>query len=145
MIEKWDLRFLELAKLVASWSKDPSTKTGAVICDSDKRIVSVGFNGLPKGIEDKEERLNNREIKYEMVAHCEMNALAFAKGSCKGCTLYTFPFMSCNRCAVMVIQYGIKRCVAPVNDNPRWAKSFELSREMFREAGVQLDLGFLPE
>ncbi|MBI2669577.1 MAG: hypothetical protein HYX20_00290 [Candidatus Yanofskybacteria bacterium] len=63
MTEKWDRRFLALAEFVAQWSKDPSTKTGAVIVDSNNRLVSVGYNGFPRGVNDSPERLENREIK----------------------------------------------------------------------------------
>lgn len=136
----WDARYLDLAKLVASWSKDPSTKTGAVIVAPEGGVVSVGFNGFPKGVVDCPERLNNRELKYAMIVHCERNAMLFASRPLHGCTLYTWPFMSCSVCAAMAIQAGIKRHVAPVNDNPRWVESFNLSRTMFNEAGVELVL-----
>lgn len=140
---KWDLRFLDLAKFISSWSKDPSTKTGAVIIDSDNRIISVGYNGFPKGVDDSEERYNNRELKYKIVVHCERNALLFANRNCKYCTLYTWPFMSCSVCASMVIQSGITRCVAPeIPDSlkERWREDTELSTQLFKEAGVQLVL-----
>lgn len=136
---KWDKRFLDLAKHISSWSLDPSTQTSSVITDG-KRIISVGYNGLPMGVEDTHERLNNRELKYSMVVHCERNALLFARGSVENCTLYTWPFMSCSVCAGMVINAGIKRCVAPVNNNPRWVDSFKLTQQMFQEAGVELVL-----
>ena len=66
--------------------------------------------------------------------------ILFASGSIAGATLYTWPFMSCAPCAALVIQSGIVRCVAPRSDNPRWAADFLLSQEMFKEAGVKLDL-----
>lgn len=135
----WDRRFLELAAFVASWSKDPSTQTGAVITQG-RRIVSVGYNGLAAGVADSSERLDNRELKYKLIVHCERNAIIYAQQNLHGATLYTWPFMSCGPCAAMVIQAGIKRCVAPRNDNPRWQADFALSREMFNEAGVELVL-----
>jgi dCMP deaminase len=138
--EKWDRRFIDLARHISSWSKDPSTQTGAVIVDSQRRVVSVGYNGLPMGVQDLEERLNVREVKYKMIVHCERNALLFANRSLDNCVLYTWPFMSCSVCAGMVIQSGISRCVAPLNNNPRWVKDFELSAEMFEESGVVVDL-----
>jgi len=137
---KWDHRFLELVQLVASWSKDPSTKTGAVIVDSDRRVVSVGYNGLAKGVYDNRERYADRDVKYKMIVHCERNAIIFAHRDLAGCTLYTYPFMSCAPCAGMVIQSGITRCVAPRNENPRWIEDFEISKQMFEEAGVALSL-----
>jgi dCMP deaminase len=140
MNEKWDLRFLELARHISGWSKDPSTQTGAVIVDSDSRVVSTGYNGFARGVVDSSERLNDRETKYKMVVHCERNAVIFARQDLRDCTLYTWPFMSCGPCAAMMIQAGIKTVVAPPNDNPRWQADFELAKEMFKEAGVAVRL-----
>ena len=79
MLDKWDMRFLALAEHVSEWSKDPSTQVGAVITHSrSKRVISLGFNGFPAGVEDTEERLEDRTTKYEMVVHAEQNALMFA-------------------------------------------------------------------
>lgn len=136
---KWDIRFLELAKFISTWSKDPSSQTGAVIVD-DKSIISVGYNGLPRGVHDTADRLNNRELKYKLIVHCERNAIIWAHRDLSGCTLYTWPFMSCAPCAAIVIQAGITRCVAPKNDNPRWVEDFKLSEMMYKEAGVELTL-----
>lgn len=142
--EKWDRRFLALAEHIAQWSKDPSTKTGAVIVDSFNRIVSVGYNGFPRGVEDLPERLENREVKYKIIVHCERNALLFAHVSVESCRLYTWPFMSCATCAAMVIQAGIVEVIAPFSDNPRWKDDFELSQKLFSEAGVKVRLLALP-
>lgn len=139
-LDKWDNRFLELAKHIASWSKDPSTQTGAVIADQKRRVVSLGYNGLAQGVEDKPERLNNRDLKYKMFVHCERNAIIFARQPLDGCTLYTWPFMSCAACAALVIQAGIARVVAPVSENPRWLEDFKLSMDQFKEAGVAVCL-----
>jgi dCMP deaminase len=76
-MNKWDKNFLELAKTVSTFSKDPSTQVGAVIVDDDKRVISIGYNGFPKGVRD-DHRLDNRELKYEMIVHAEANALLFA-------------------------------------------------------------------
>lgn len=141
--EKWDRRFLEMAKLVAGWSRDPSTQTGAVITDASHRVISVGFNGLPKNVDDSPERYNNRELKYKIILHCERNAIIFAQRSLEGCTLYTHPFLSCSTCASMVIQAGIKRCVAPVIPDhlkERWAEELKLANTLFDEAGVEVVL-----
>ena len=89
---EWDLRFLELAKLVSTWSKDPSTKVGAVIIDDNRRVVSVGYNGFPKGVRDSEHRLGNREVKYNYMVHAERNAMLFANSIPKNSTIYTYPF-----------------------------------------------------
>ncbi len=136
----WDVRFLNLAAHISEWSLDPSTRTGAVVVDSKRRVVSLGYNGLPRGIIDSPERLNNRQIKYKIIVHCERNAIIFAQRDLSGCTLYTWPFMSCATCAAMVIQSGITRVVAPFSDNPRWINDFQLATEIFHEAGVAVDL-----
>lgn len=138
--EWWDRWYLGMAEYVSTASKDPSTKVGAIIVDSERRIVSCGYNGLPKGVEDTDERLNNRDLKYKLIIHGERNALLFANRSVDGCTLYTWPFMPCAACASMVIQKGISRVVAPYSENPRWTDEFKLSKELFFEANVELVL-----
>lgn len=137
--KKWDNRFLVLAKLIGSWSKDPSTKVGAVIVDDKKRIVSVGYNGFPRGVEDSEKRLCNRQEKYDIIVHAEVNAIAFANKSVEGCTLYIDPFEPCSRCAGIIIQNGIKRVVSYKNKNDRWEKDFSISRKLLTEAGLIVD------
>ena len=132
---EWDKRFLAMAELVAGWSKDPSTKVGAVIVDDRRRVVSVGYNGFPVGVSD-DSRLDIRETKYKIVVHAECNALLFAPKDLTNCTIYTHPFMPCPQCAGMIIQSGIGRVVSYESDNGRWKEDFELSRHMFKEANV---------
>ncbi|NBT09243.1 MAG: CMP deaminase [Chitinophagia bacterium] len=134
----WDCRLIELAKTISTWSKDPSTKVGAVIVDSNRRILSTGYNGFPKGIKD-DERLENRDEKLEMIVHAEINAILFAERNVNNSILYTYPFMPCSRCAAIVIQSGIKKVVAPNNVPDRWQKSFERTKQMFKEAKVKLN------
>ena len=137
ILKKWDLRFLEMARNAAGWSKDPSTKVGAIIVDDDKRVISVGYNGFPKGVTD-DERLDDREEKYKMIVHAERNALLFANKDVKNCSIYTYPFMPCSVCAGMIIQAGIKRVVTVKNNNVRWQKDFVVSRQMFKESEIDL-------
>lgn len=142
MPNKWDIRFLDLAKLIASWSKDPSTKAGAVIVRPDKSIQSVGFNGFPKTMPDNPDWYSNREEKYSRIVHCEINALIHAGGPVQGHTLYTYPFASCDRCCVQMIQAGIYRMVAPVPSEDaltRWASSFEKTKLYCKQSGVELE------
>lgn len=142
MSDKWDRRFLALAQHVAAWSKDPSTKTGAAITDG-RRIVSLGYNGFPQGVKDDPARYANREEKYRYIVHCERNALIFAERSLHGCTLYTWPFMSCAACAGMVIQAGIIRVVAPVMSADiasRWSDECAAAMIMYKEADVEVVL-----
>jgi len=138
-MNKWDRRFLELATLVATWSKDPSTKVGSVIVDSDNRVVSMGFNGLAGGVIDSVERLSDKEVKHQIVLHAENNAILFAKRDLTGCTIYTSPLPTCAHCASMIIQSGIKRVVtANYVMKRRWIISAELARKMFDEADVEV-------
>ena len=91
----WSDKYIKLAKEISTWSKDPSTKIGAVVVGADGQILSQGFNGFPRGIKDSEERLNNRERKYELVVHGEMNAIynASLNGvSLKDSTIYVYGY-----------------------------------------------------
>ncbi len=142
MLDKWDQRFMDLANFVAAWSKDPSTQVGAVIANPHtKRVVSMGYNGFPSGVGDHEHRLENREIKYEMIVHAETNALLFAGPAAENCTLYVTPLPPCARCGVVIIQAGIQRVVAPIPNKSKehWNTQSEISEQMFSEAGVELE------
>lgn len=140
--EKWDRRFLDMAEMVASYSKDPSTKVGAVIVDAKKRVLGLGFNGLPRGVDDNESRLHDRFAKYAITLHAELNAILNAKPPLEGATIYTSPFPPCAQCAAAIIQVGIARVVWPLEAEipDRWREHFELGLEIMREAGVACDL-----
>lgn len=140
MSEKWDARFLELAKHISDWSKDPSTKVGCVVVGEDREIRSTGFNGFPRGIEDNIERLEDREQKYPLICHAEENAIMHAARigvSLKGSTAYvTWP--PCSRCARSLIQAGVREVVYSSEEEipERWVEDFNISTSMLREAGV---------
>jgi dCMP deaminase len=146
MTNKWDLRFLALAKLVSTWSKDPSTQTGAVITDGMKGVISVGFNGFPAGMPDDPALYANREEKYSRIIHCEVNALIYARRDVIGATLYTYPFLSCDRCCVQMLQAGVVCFVAPkatAEQLERWGPAFERTRRYISECGadyLEIDL-----
>lgn len=142
--DKWDRRFLQLAETIAGWSKDPSTQVGAVIAAPGNRIVSLGFNGLPQFVEDHPSILENREEKYERVIHAEINAILFASQDLSMCTIYTWPFPPCSRCAAIIIQSGLTRVVAPcvtkrADLQERWQLAIKRSEDMFFQAGVEYD------
>lgn len=139
-LDKWDERFLRLAEHISTWSKDPGTAVGSCIVRPDKTIASLGFNGLPRLVEDSHERLHDRDLKLKIILHSELNSILNAKEPLAGFTIYVWPFHPCSACAAAIIQAGIKRVVAPVSDNPRWTASFELARMMFAEAAVAVDL-----
>jgi dCMP deaminase len=139
----WDARFLDMAALVATWSKDPSTKVGAIITRG-KFVVSLGFNGHPAGIDDSDSRLHDREQKYRTIIHAEMNAILSAHQPLEDCTLYVVPFMPCSNCGAVIVQSGIKRVVTLENNNERWQESFDITRTIFAEAGVDLIIRPVP-
>ena len=108
-MSKWDDRFINLALVIANWSKDPSRKIGAVIVDNDNRIVSTGFNGFAKGVPDKDELLNDKETKRKLMLHAEENAILYAKQDLKNCRIYIAGLPPCIHCALMIIQSGISK------------------------------------
>ena len=137
----WGDKYIHLAKEISTWSKDPSTKVGAIVVGCDGQILSQGFNGFPRGIKDTPERLNNRERKYELVVHAEMNAIynASLNGvSLKDSTLYVYGLPICNECAKGIIQVGIKKVVAmrPTVYNTSWKESNKNAEKLFAEAEV---------
>jgi dCMP deaminase len=135
---KWEQRFMDMAQLVASWSKDPSTQVGSVIVRPDRTIVSVGYNGFPRGVFDFDARYEEREMKYRLVVHAEANAIVAAGESVHGYTMFC-NLMPCCECAKLVIQAGIKTVVVPSTEVlERYAESMEATKLMFRESGVEL-------
>lgn len=137
MDNKWHRRFFELAEHVADWSKDPSTQVGACIVNEDKQVLSLGFNGFPRGVEDNHLRLADRETKYKFVSHAERNALDNAYIDVKGSTMYSTLF-PCNECAKGIIQKGIKTVVTTHPDLDRTHNNLDASLQMFSEAGVEI-------
>jgi len=139
---KWDKRFLEMAKLVASWSKDPSTQVGSVAV-RNRTVIAQGYNGFPRGVDDHELYYLNRAIKYKRIVHAEMNAIfnAAENGvSLRDATIYTVGLPVCHDCAKGLIQVGIKRVVTPkINTPDHWKASIALTEEMFREADIKWD------
>ena len=136
----WDTRLVALAGLVASWSKDPSTQVGAVVVDDRRRLLSVGYNGFPRGVADTPERLNDRPTKYALVCHAEENALTQCETPIRhGATLYASLF-PCQDCAKLALQRGITRICAPAPDlaHPRWGAHFATTLALLQEAGVEV-------
>lgn len=137
---KWQFRFLLLARHIASWSKDPSSSVGAVIVNSRKQIVSLGYNGFPRGIEDDPSELNLREIKYKKIVHAEANAILNSPFlPLTNTHLFVFPFSPCCACAGLIIQAGISSITFPNWEVPkRWKEDFDLALEMLKKAKVEL-------
>ena len=142
----WDNYFLEIADVVRRKSKDTSTKCGAVIVGPDKQIVSTGFNGFPRGIDEIDPKRWERPIKYQFVEHAERNAIYNAARSgisLLACTLYLFgmgpPTSPCTECAKAVIQSGIGRIVGrSYKAVPgKWADDFSFACTLLEEADVE--------
>ena len=140
---KWDIRFLRLAREVSTWSKDSSTQVGAVITDKENRVVSLGYNGLPRAIPDSDDILLDRTEKYETIIHAEMNALLFTTRPPAGCTIYTYPLPPCSRCASVIIQAGIRTVVSVVPSPEileRWKDSLARATNLYSTALTSLRL-----
>lgn len=134
----WNKRFMDLAEHVAGWSKDPSTKVGAVIVNDMKQVLSMGYNGFPRGVHDCSERYNDRATKLKFVAHAERNALDNAYVNVEGATLYSTLF-PCNDCAKGIIQRGIRQVVTKEPDQSKAERfNFDASKIMFEEANIEL-------
>lgn len=136
---KWDERFLKLAKHISTWSKDPSTKVGAIIVDHKGVIIGTGYNGFPRGVFDKEELYADREQKYKRVVHAELNAILNSSIKIpKMCTLYVTPIPPCTECTKAIIQSGIWRVVVGLGSNfcDKWKEEEKVGQEMLQEAGI---------
>ncbi|MBE1273455.1 MULTISPECIES: dCMP deaminase family protein [Enterovibrio] len=138
MISKWAVRFFQMAELVGSWSKDPSTQVGAVITKGN-RIVSVGFNGYPHGISDSA-ATDDREMKLLKTLHAEENAILFAKRDLSDCDIWVTHF-PCPNCAAKIIQTGITHVYCPEQSEDflsRWGEKIKISADMFEQSGVNV-------
>ncbi len=135
----WDEYFMSVALLASMRSKDPNTQVGACIVGEDKRIISTGYNGFPRGCSDDEFPWNRdgEETKYPYVVHAELNAILNAGGrNLNGSKLYVALF-PCNECAKAIIQAGIKEVVY-LSDKYDGTPSVLASKRMLRAAGVKL-------
>lgn len=129
---------MELAKLVASWSKDESTKVGAVLVDERKVVLGLGYNGFPRGINDEVEERKQRPTKYLYTIHAEENAILNSNNSnLINSTIYC-TFFPCPNCMGKLINVGVKKVVSYKKgmDNERWKEKFEISTEMCRESQI---------
>lgn len=136
----WDEYFMGLAHLSALRSKDPNTQVGAAIVDENHRVVSVGYNGMPKGCSDDVFPWSREgailQTKYAFVVHAELNAILNSKYPVSGCTLYVSLF-PCNECAKAIIQAGIRRIVYE-SDKYQNTDTTIASRRMLKAAGIEL-------
>ena len=140
---KWTGRLLKLAKDISNWSKDESTKVGAVITTLDGAPVSWGFNGMPMGIDDSVPERHIRPEKYKWMCHAERNAMDLASRSdLSDCVMFV-TFFPCTNCAQSIIQRKIKCVVIDTNFMPdkmpdRWKEDMKIAQEMLVEAGIEI-------
>lgn len=135
--EAWSYRLLQLADHIASWSKDPSTKVGAVIVDRHRRVLGVGFNGFARGVRDLPDRLIDRELKYKLVVHAEANAILNSTASIRDAFMFVTHW-PCTSCTGLLIQSGIRDvvCYEYTQDYyERWSKDIAITNDMFAEVG----------
>jgi len=144
----WDQYFMGVAKLSALRSKDPNTQVGACIINQDKRIVGIGYNGLPQGCDDHLFPWNSEgdfiDTKYPYVVHAEANAILNATQDLKNASIYVTLF-PCNECAKLIIQSGIKEIVFE-SDKYKGTKEHQAATKMLDAAHVklrQVDVGDL--
>lgn len=144
MNESWERKFILLAKHISIWSKDPSKKIGAVAVGSKNQILSTGYNGFPRGIDDSPERLNNRTEKYKYVVHAEQNLIynATYNGiSLDDATVFIWGLPLCSECAKGILQVGVRtvRWAIPKSSiDKKWKDSYELTKELFFERGCDI-------
>ena len=140
MIISWEEYFMGLAHLSALRSKDPNTQVGACIVDSENKVVSIGYNGMPRGCDDRkfpwERQGSFLETKYAFVVHAELNAILNSPRPVAGCTIYVSLF-PCNECAKAIIQSGIRKIVYE-SDKYDGTEGNVASKKMLNEAGVEL-------
>lgn len=136
-MDKWDLRFIGIAREVAGWSKDPNRKVGAVVV-RDRRILSTGYNGLPSGYPDDYTNLSDAQ-KNALTIHAEANAVANAPCDLKGATIYVAGLHPCAQCAALIVQSGITRVVYDFEPNrdSSWSDSVAAAKDIFKQCGVQ--------
>lgn len=143
----WDARWLNLAGEIGSWSKDRSTKVGCIVLGGARQILTAGYNGFPRGVDDDAGDRHERPVKYKFTEHAERNAIYNAARN--GVALYEatmfVPLYPCADCARGIIQSGITTLVVPQAASEdfsgfdhRWAEDHRVARIMFREAGVRV-------
>lgn len=140
----WDTKFINLCNHIASWSKDESTKVGAVIVNSRNKIVSVGYNGFPINVDDNIASRKERPAKYLWTEHAERNAIYSAAElgiSLRDCRLYC-NYFPCPDCVRGIIQSGIKEIIfqhQDVNSNSEsWSEAKKVSKQMLIEAQIKI-------
>jgi len=140
----WKDRYLNLAKEISTWSKDPSTQIGCVAIGNKGQVLSQGYNGFPRYFDDHKDLYKDREIKYKYIVHAEMNCIYHAtlNGiSLEGAKLFVYGLGVCHECAKGIVQVGIKEVFASCNQDKskRWQESFNYTKNIFKKSGVKYE------
>jgi len=140
----WDKKFIGITKHIALWSKDTSSKNAALVVNSANSILSSGYNGFPRGVDDSKPERYERPAKYLYTEHAERNAVynAARQGvSLDGGSMYVTMF-PCADCARAIIQSGIIKLITPAPDleNVKWGEQFKVSLELLNEAKVIIQI-----
>lgn len=144
MSSDWKFRYLSLAKEISSWSKDPSSKIGAIAVGKKGNVLAQGYNGFPRNISDTFDRYQNREEKYSLIVHAEMNCIynaTYNGTSLDGSTLYIWGLPMCSECAKGAIQVGVEAVYWGTDREipDLWLQSLEKTKEMLSEANVSIE------
>jgi dCMP deaminase len=140
--EKWDGRFLGIARSISSWSKDPSTKVGALAVNVERKMIAQGYNGFPKGCDDSSLFYSNRESKYARIIHAETNVICNACNSRVGlhsATIYIYGMYPCPECIKLLAQVHVARIVFQLGETQnleKWKVGFETSKSLMRELHI---------
>lgn len=140
----WNNKYIQLAREISTWSKDPSTKVGAIAIGKKGQVLAQGYNGFPRGIADTRKRYENRELKYKYVVHAEMNCIynaTYNGSSLDGARLYVWGLPVCSECAKGIIQVGISEVFWSCNNSEipeKWQESLKITKILLDEAGVNI-------
>jgi len=142
IMDKWDKRFVKVAKEISDWSKDPSTHVAAIAV-RDRKIIATGYNGFPKGIEDKESLLYNRDTKLGLMVHAEKNMIynAVEHGvKLKGSTVYVWGLPCCDECWKGLVQTGVSRVVMPnvAEHGGKWFEGCTYAKNCMETVGINI-------
>jgi len=142
-MNKWDIRFVRIAKEVAEWSKDPSTQVGSIAV-KNRKIIATGYNGFPKGIKDAPRDLYDREMKLKLTVHAEKNMIynAVEHGvKLEGSTVYIWGLPTCEECWKGLVQTGVSRVVMPDIEfnGGKWKEGCKFAKEYMEDVGIEVD------
>ena len=141
-MNKWDIRFVRIAKEVAEWSKDPSTQVGSIAV-KNRKIIATGYNGFPKGVKDAPRDLYDREMKLKLTVHAEKNMIynAVEHGvKLEGSTVYIWGLPTCEECWKGLVQVGVSRVVMPDIEfnGGKWKEGCKFAKEYMEDVGIEV-------